>query len=269
MNTPNDPYEGLKNIIGNLGWQDNSKQPNTTPDTSQDTPIVPEDISQTKITSQNTAANLTKTISCPYPNHAWYTKLRNKLSPTQQEFLKRNVRGTDSDKIEIIKMKRNYSLMTANPTITEGVYDGSHTDRANNSWIAWVTYFDPTRAMRTVWHHGHAWTSYIMESKHEIDELLGCLPGNNEDEKLLALSILLDIPKTWSFIHNHEWIHVWVTGYVRISRVFSGHPEYSFRMFFNDDHAGMDFTRDVYACPTLVYEHVGNNQENNTLTKIS
>ncbi len=265
MDTPKNPYEWLKKIIGDLNWQDTSKQLSITPDDiQQDTPNMAENISQTQINSQNTAENLTGAISCPYPNHAWYTKLRNKLSPTQQEFLKKNIRITDDGKIEIIKMKRKYSLMTPNPTITEGVYDGNHTDRANTSWMGWINYFDPVGAMRTVWRYGHEWTSYIMQSKDEINQLLACLPGANEDEKLLALSMLLDMPKAWSLHHNNEWIHVWVTGYVRISKVFSGHPEYSFRLFFNDDHAGMDFTRDVYASPTLIYEHTNNNhQEDN------
>ena len=38
-------------------------------------------------------------------------------------FLKKNIRITDDGKIEIIKMKRKYSLMLPNPSITEGVYD--------------------------------------------------------------------------------------------------------------------------------------------------
>jgi hypothetical protein len=100
--------------------------------------------------------------------------------------------------------------------------------------------------------------------------LLACLPGTNEDEKLLALSILLDIPKAWCLHFHNEWIHVWVTGYVRISKVFSEHPKHSFRLFFHDDHAGMDFTRDVYASPTLIYEHiVDSHQEDNDLNQHS
>jgi hypothetical protein len=42
--------------------------------------------------------------SCPFPNHEWYLKVWQKLTPDEQQKMKENFRITEDGKIEIIKL---------------------------------------------------------------------------------------------------------------------------------------------------------------------
>ena len=79
-----------------------------------------------------------KTTS-PFPQHKWYTEVWNSLTPEQQKEMKENIRITSDGKIEIIKMKKKFFILTAEPN-NEDIFDWSHVDKYGNSGIKWVTY---------------------------------------------------------------------------------------------------------------------------------
>lgn len=52
---------------------------------------------------------------CPFPQHEGYVKLWKKLkdNPEQQKYMKENIRISVDGKIEMIKMKKKFSILTA------------------------------------------------------------------------------------------------------------------------------------------------------------
>lgn len=69
-------------------------------------------------------------MACPFPQHKEYAKLRNNLEdkPKMQKQMKENIRISADGKIEIIKMKKKFSLLTAEHN-GKDIFKGEHEDQ--------------------------------------------------------------------------------------------------------------------------------------------
>jgi hypothetical protein len=64
---------------------------------------------------------------CPFPEHEGYAAVWAKLTPNQQQDMKANIRISADGKIEMIKMKKKFSMLTAQDNDND-VFDGSYED---------------------------------------------------------------------------------------------------------------------------------------------
>jgi len=66
--------------------------------------------------------------ACPFPQHKGYAELWKSLTPEQQKEMKENIKITADGKVEIIKMKKKFSQLTAQHN-GKDIFDGSHVDQ--------------------------------------------------------------------------------------------------------------------------------------------
>jgi|GEM_PF-4845827 len=71
---------------------------------------------------------------CPFPDHEGYSKVWKKLTPDQQKYMKENIAITSDGKIEVIKMHKKFSLLTATPN-DKDILDGSYKDKNGKTGI--------------------------------------------------------------------------------------------------------------------------------------
>jgi hypothetical protein len=64
----------------------------------------------------------------PFPQYKRYTELLNKLTPDRQREMKENIIISADGKIEIIKMKKKFSILTAEHNGID-VFKGEYEDR--------------------------------------------------------------------------------------------------------------------------------------------
>jgi hypothetical protein len=73
-------------------------------------------------------------LTCPFPDNKAYTKLREKLTPDKQKEMKENIRISADGKIEIIKMKKKFSILIAEHN-GKDIFKGEHEDKNGNKGI--------------------------------------------------------------------------------------------------------------------------------------
>jgi|GEM_PF-1427696 len=68
--------------------------------------------------------------ACPFPQHEGYAKLWKNLKdkPEQQKYMKENIRISADGKIEMIKMKKKFSILTAEHN-GKDIFKGEHEDQ--------------------------------------------------------------------------------------------------------------------------------------------
>ncbi|HCB51318.1 TPA: hypothetical protein DEP21_01930 [Patescibacteria group bacterium] len=71
---------------------------------------------------------------CPYPQNKTYTEIWNTLSPEKQQEMKKNIKVTADGKIEVVAMKKKFSVLTATPN-NQDIFEGSHQDKNGNTGI--------------------------------------------------------------------------------------------------------------------------------------
>jgi hypothetical protein len=65
---------------------------------------------------------------CPFAQHKGYAELWKSLTPDQQKGMKENIKITADGKVEMIKMKKKFSQLTAQHN-GKDIFDGSHVDQ--------------------------------------------------------------------------------------------------------------------------------------------
>ncbi len=270
----NKSHQGIKNILKkftkntqtNKEWTEESKVTENTSDIAQK---HEENIENVMNETKEDIINISATPS-PFPAHAWYTNLWKRLSPEEQKKLHDNVRITNDNKIEMIKMGEIYSLLHKPWTdiipnegneyidpFKEGItVQWNHKDHEWKTWIPWISYFDELSASETI-HLTHP--CYVAWSEQKIHRVLNNLPWATQEEKILNLIELLELPYTWGFIDDEDmWIQVGIVGYLRVALYNQGTSNFATRIFFSKDKTAVwidnnNTARHTYI-PTLVYE---------------
>lgn len=211
-----------------------------------------------------------KSTPSPFPNHAWYTKLRNRISSEQKKILQENVRITEDDKVEVIKMGEKYSILHKDGTgiirntWVDGIdkYRQGHTiqweykDCEGKTGIDWLSYFDAEAAEETI----HVLPNTRCPSgEKKFHRLLNYLPGDTDEEKIKSLVDLLELSYTGTYIaEKNKWIQVGIMWYLRVSVTNTSDStwRYALRIYFSDEIVGMDnnYSGVNSYIPTLVYE---------------
>lgn len=74
-----------------------------------------------------------KLNSCPFPQHKGYVELRKKIknNPEEQKKMKENFRISSDGKIESVKMKKKFSILTAEHN-GKNIFKGEYKDQYGN-----------------------------------------------------------------------------------------------------------------------------------------
>lgn len=143
-------------------------------------------------------------FACPFPNHKGYREVRGDLTQEQQQYMEENIKITDDGKIEIIKMKKKFSLLAAEQN-GKDIVDGNHIERyGSKTWIPWVTYLNYMSAKKEC----RKQHKKILENKSAAMEFINCFPWNEYKDKIYNFVKLFDLEKSglWD-IHNQSWSH--------------------------------------------------------------
>ncbi len=154
-------------------------------------------------------------LECPFPNHEGYSKVRATLTPDQQKEMKENIRITTDGKIEIIKMKKKFSMLTAQHN-GKDIFDGSHTDKNSNTWIKGVTYLTGRAAEKEIENQGKK----LLKDRTEVEQFINFFPGEDAKEKIFNFVKLFGLEKAGYWHPNDKkWNRVGSIGYVSLSKV--------------------------------------------------
>jgi len=155
--------------------------------------------------------------ACPFPQHNGYAKLWKQLKnkPEQQKELKENIRISADGKIEMIKMKKKFSMLTAQHN-GKDVFDGSHEDQYGKKGISWMTYLTGKAAEKAC----EKQNKKLLNDRVEVEEFISYFPWESTKEKIFNFVNLFGLEKAgyWD-PYGKLWYDVGDVGYARLSRV--------------------------------------------------
>lgn len=186
---------------------------------------------------------------CPFPKHKWYVDVWNTLTPEQKKDMKDNIRITTDGKIEIIKMKKKFSPLTAKPN-GDDIFDGSHIDKWGNTGIKGVTYLTGEAAERQV---KRQWKK-LLKDLSEVEQFVSFFPGENTKEKIFNFVRLFGLEKAgyWD-PDDKEWSDVNVSGgCVALSYINENYDVYEIQYYTNT--ANVNRYNRAFPCPFLAFE---------------
>ncbi len=151
----------------------------------------------------------------PFPEHKWYTKLRNKITPDQQKKMKENICISTDGKIEIIKMKKKFAILTAEHN-GKNIFRGEREDQYGKKWIAGVTYLTGRAAEQEC----DKQKKILLQDKEELEQFISYFPGETEQEKIFNFVSLFGLEKTgWMNPSQNRWYNIETIGFAVLSRV--------------------------------------------------
>ena len=206
---------------------------------------------------------LTQTQVCPFPQHKGYTELWNKFKkkPEQQKYMKENIRISADGKIEIIKMKKKFSILQAEAN-GKDIFKWEHKDHYGEYWTSRVTYLTRGAAERIC----EEKYKEMFRDETEVNEFISFFPGENEREKIFNFIKLFDLEKsgylcTYNF---NRWEAIRSFGYVNLS---GAHKWSIYRLEWKNDWENdsiiytTESVNDVYPTPFLVFERLFDEKE--------
>lgn len=196
-----------------------------------------------------------KKIENPYPDHKGYTEVWKTLSPEQQKEMKENIRITEDGKVEVIKMKKSFSLLNVKPNGRDFI-DGSHVDKNGNVWVKWLTYLTSDSAQIESLKQ---W-KYLLQNETAVDQFLSCFPWNNENEKTINIVNLfeLKISGIWDVdgFRDQDSFEIWTIGLSKPCK--QKNPDYGnifYRLIYDKNWGGIE--SECHSCfsPFLAFEN--------------
>ena len=185
---------------------------------------------------------------CPFANHKGYADLWKKLSPEWQKQMKENFRISADGKIESIKMKKKFSMLTAQHN-GKDIFDGSHKDQYGKKWIAWVTYLTGRAAEQEC----DKQKKNLLKDKAEVEQFISYFPGENEEEKCRNFVQLFGLEKAGYWDPNYKrWSSVSSVGYARLSGV--GEDDDVCEVRWDDGNARMSRIDQEFPSPFVACE---------------
>ena len=177
----------------------------------------PEKIMALKETAYNEEEKRELELTCPYPLHKGYYTVWNRLNPKQQKKMKETIRITTDGKIEMIKMKKKFSMLTAKPngkTILDENYRDKNWSAPIDNNIKWVTYMTGRAAQEQC----EEQNKELLEGKAEVEQFISFFPWESIEEKLLNFISLFDLKEagylSW---FGNRWFK---SGYVMLSKTY-------------------------------------------------
>lgn len=161
---------------------------------------------------------------CPFPSHKGYSSLWKTLTPYQQKQMRDDIRVTADGSIEMIDMKKKFSMLTSDhdgeyimPTAYhdgEYIFDGSHIDKNLQTWVKWVTYLTCRAAEKEASNQGKK----LLKDKSEVEQFISFFPGENTKEKIFNFVTLFGLEKAgcWN-PYTNKWDDISSVGYVKLS----------------------------------------------------
>lgn len=185
---------------------------------------------------------------CPYPQHKWYAELWKSLTPEQQKEMKENIKVTTDWKIEIIKMKKKFSILTAQHN-GKDIFDGDHKDKDENTGMKWVTYLTGQAAKRESINQGKK----LLKDKSEVEQIISYFSWRNTKEKIFNFVKLFGLEKAgyWNPF-DKKWFDVGSLGYVLLSEVYD--YDYVYGVLWNKDVANINRNDRRFLTPCLSCE---------------
>ena len=189
-------------------------------------------------------------IPCSFPQHKGYAELWEKFknSPDQQQEMKENVKITADGKIEIIKMKKKFSILTAQHN-GKDVFDGSHKDKNDKTGVKWVTYLTGKAAEAEC----KKQNKKLLKNQSEVDQFFSFFPGETTKEKIFNFVQLFGLEKSgyWG-PDDEEWGSVGSVGYAKLSEVGVNGNVYEARR--DDDDAISSWNYRRFPSPFVAFE---------------
>ncbi|AHB40877.1 hypothetical protein P148_SR1C00001G0062 [candidate division SR1 bacterium RAAC1_SR1_1] len=184
----------------------------------------------------------------PFPQHKGYAEVWKSLTPDQQKEMKDNIRVTTDGKVEMIKMKKKFSALTAKHN-GKDIFDGSHVDGNGNTGIKGVTYLTGKAAEKEAKNQ----RKKLLKDKSEIEQFISFFPGEGTKEKVFNFVKLFGLEKAGCWHpNNKEWNGVGSVGYVRLSRVNGNDNVYVLKWF--NDNVSINRGNQEYPSPFLAFE---------------
>lgn len=187
---------------------------------------------------------------CPFPQHKSYAELWKNMSSEQQKEMEDNIRVTADGKIEIIKMKKKFSALTAKHN-GEDIFDGGHVDKNLNIGIKWVTYLTGKAAEREA---KNQWKK-LLKDKSEVERVINFFPGRNTKEKIFNFIKLFNLEKAgyWSPNSGKRYL-VDSVGYVNLSNIDTSDDVYGLTWTMSINSPTITYNNYEFSSPYLVFE---------------
>ncbi len=151
---------------------------------------------------------------CPFPNHKWYREVWSKLTSKQQEEMKKNIRISADGKVEIIPMKKKFSILTAEHN-GKSIFKGEHKDKNGNTGLKKIMYLTWAAAKRECMKQHKK----LFNDRFEVDKFIEFFPWDNEEEKMLNFIQMFDLEKAWLWNPDTEtWEDVHTIGKVMLTK---------------------------------------------------
>ncbi len=151
---------------------------------------------------------------CPFSQHEGYVKLWKNLKdkPEQQKYMQENIKISTDGKIEIIKMKKKFSILQAEHN-GKDIFTWENEDEYGHKWIAGVTYLTGRAAEKVCKEQNKK----LLNNRAEVEEFISYFPGENQEEKMLNFINLFGLKKSGYVFELRRTFRNVGTGYVRLS----------------------------------------------------
>lgn len=170
---------------------------------------------------------------CPFPQHKGYAELWKKLTSDQQKEMEKNIKVTADNKIEIVEMKKKFSVLIAEPN-GKDIVDGSLKDKYGNTGIKWVIYLTGKTAEKTCKEQNKK----LFNDVDAAEQFINFFPWESIEAKMFNFVQLFGLEKSGYWHPDYKmWVKVGSSGYVRLSRVFQ--DDFVYTVGWNSAHASM------------------------------
>ena len=142
-------------------------------------------------------------LECPYPENEEYLYVWNKLKPKEQADMKANIKISEDGKIEMVKMHKKFSILTAEPNEEKSII---------KYWD--YTYFTPKAAAEECDNKGKK----LLKDNPEVADFISHFPWKDHEDKIRNFFRLFGLIKTGT-LGSGGSLSYRDTSYVILSRV--------------------------------------------------
>ena len=176
-----------------------------------------------------------------------YIDVLSDLPPDQQEEMLNNITMTANGEIEMIKMKKVFSLLTANHD-GKNIIKWEHQDSHGKTGKKWLTYLTGEAAEQAcdIQHFK------LLNDDEEVDKFISYFPWKTIEDKIRNFVKLFGLEKsgTWNR-YDEKWDNVDSIWDIRLSRISAHH---TYGVEYSDDVACINRWSSIFPCPYVVYK---------------
>lgn len=195
-----------------------------------------------------------KSEKCPFPTHKWYAALWRMLTQEQQKEMKKNIKITADGKIEMIALKKKFSVLEAKDN-GKDIFHWEYVDKYHKKGVSWVTYMTGNGWIR----EAKTQEKKLFRTEHEINDFIKLFPWDNILDKMSSFVILFGLSMSGYLDTNFDsWEYIGL-GYVTLSDAVSKNHELGAIVWNYDirlsDPEFADYPLS-YARPFVVFENI-------------